>query len=227
MEDFTSLLKLVYNSRGNIIDMIKDRGFNVNSIKKYSIDELKILLEAHLKAGFENLEKLSALDIFVENDDRKLIVKYKLDDRFKKTRKLQTQIDNIYDEYELTKNDCLILLYNDNIIYKDDMKPSNIIIKYINKEYENGKFIQIYGLENFKINISKHIIVPKHTIVSKEKRIEVLQKYFTKIENLPRILREDPMAKYIGALPNDLIEIKVYNETSGFTTQYRLCVNVM
>lgn len=227
MEDFTSLLKLVYNSRGNIIDMIKDRGFNVNSIKKYSIDELKLLLEAHLKAGFENLEKLSALDIFVENDDRKLIVKYKLDDRFKKTRKLQTQIDNIYDEYELTKNDCLILLYNDNVIYKDDMKPSNIIIKYINKEYENGKFIQIYGLENFKINISKHIIVPKHTIVSKEKRNEVLQKYFTKIENLPRILREDPMAKYIGALPNDLIEIKVYNETSGFTTQYRLCVNVM
>ena len=107
------------------------------------------------------------------------------------------------------------------------MKPSNIIIKYINKEYEKGKFIQIYGLENFKINISKHIIVPKHTIVSKENRNEVLQKYFTKIENLPRILREDPMAKYIGALPNDLIEIKVYNETSGFTTQYRLCVNVM
>lgn len=227
MEDFTSLLKLVYNSRGNIIDMIKDRGYNVNSIKKYNIDELKLLLEAHLKAGFENLEKLSALDIFVENDNRKLIVKYKLDDRFKKTRKLQTQIDNIYDEYELTKNDCLILLYNDNVIYKDDMKPSNIIIKYINKAFENGKFIQIYGLENFKINISKHIIVPKHTIVSKEKRNEVLQKYYTKIENLPRILREDPMAKYIGALPNDLIEIKVYNETSGFTTQYRLCVNVM
>ena len=91
---------------------------------------------------------------------------------------------------------------NTEIILNDDIKTSNVLVRFINKLYAEGKFIQFYGLQNFLFNISKHIYVPKHKIVkSKTEIMELLKKFHTTIDKMPRILREDPMAKFIGAKP--------------------------
>ena len=220
------LNELIYQSRIHLLEMIEERGFNTKKIKQYSKEELILLLENHRKGGFDTSGDLSALDIYVSDEnERKLIIKYRLDSKFKKSKNLENQINEIYDKYSMTKNDCLIILNDDIIIFKDN-SSSKVLVKFINQELSKGHFIQVYGVKNFTFNISKHIYVPKHTIVSKEKQKEIVELYRTKIERLPRILREDAMAKFIGAKPGDLIEIKGYSETAGFINKYRLCVDV-
>jgi DNA-directed RNA polymerase subunit H (RpoH/RPB5) len=218
------LNNLIYKSRKNILEMIEERGFPIKNINKYTKDELTIQIDNHIKGNFTTSGNLSSLDIFVKkSDNEKLIIKYVLDEKFKKSKKLSTQIDEIYDTYELSKNDCLII-FNIDIILNEEVKTNNVLVRYINKLYSEGKFVQFYGLQNFLFNISKHVFVPKHKIKSKSEINELVKNYHTSIEKLPRILREDPMAKFIGAKPGDIIHIKGYYETSGFINKYRLCV---
>lgn len=220
------LNSLIYKSRKNILEMIEERGFSTSKINRFSEDEMNLQIDNHIKGGFTSSSNLSALDIYIKNNDtnEKLIIKYNLDEKFKKSKKLITQIDEIYDKYELTKKDCLIIM-NTEIILNDDIKTSNVLVRFINKLYGEGKFIQFYGLQNFLFNISKHIYVPKHKIIkSKTEIMELLKKFHTTIDKMPRILREDPMAKFIGAKPGDLIHIKGLYETTGFVNKYRLCV---
>lgn len=223
------LNNLIYKTRVHILEMINDRGFNVNDINKYSKDELILLLEQHKKGGFDTSSDLSALDIYVKNNNSKLIIKYRLDEKFKKSKKLLTQIDEIYDKYSLTNKDCLIILNIEMVLIKGDflsIKNNNVIIKFINNLYLNNKFVQIYGLENFLLNISHHKFVPKHNIIKSKNEInEIVKKFHTSIDKLPKIYREDAMAKYIGAKPKDIIKIKGFSETSGFITKYRYCVD--
>jgi DNA-directed RNA polymerase subunit H (RpoH/RPB5) len=220
------LNSLIYKSRKNIFEMIEERGFSTSKINNFTEDEINLQIYNHLKGDFTSSSNLSSLDIFVKNKDtnEKLVVKYRLDDKFKKSRKLLTQINEIYDNYELKSTDCLIIL-NIDIILNEEVKTNNVLVRFINDLYSKGKFIQFYGLQNFLFNISKHIYVPKHKIIkSKSEIIEIEKKYHSNINKFPRILREDPMAKFIGAKPGDIIHIKGLCETSGFINKYRICV---
>jgi DNA-directed RNA polymerase subunit H (RpoH/RPB5) len=220
------LNNLIYKSRKNILEMIEERGFSTSKINRFTEDEVNLQVDNHLKGGFTTSSNLSSLDIFVKNAEtgEKLVVKYKLDDKFKKSKKLLTQLDEIYDKYELTRTDCVII-FNVDIVLNEEVKSNNVLVRFINDLYSNGKFVQFYGLQNFLFNISKHIYVPKHRIIkSKSEIIELTKNFHTDINKLPRILREDPMAKFIGAKPGDLIYIKGLNETTGFVNKYRICV---
>ena len=222
------LSDLVYKSRKHILEMISDRGFDIKKLEQYNYEEIVLLLEQHKKGSFEVASNLSGLDIIVDNptNKNKLVVKYRLDNKLKKVKSLITQIDEIYEMYELTKNDCLIIMNIDIVLFKDDAnKNANKAMEtYINELYNSGKYVQFYGLQNFLFNVSKHIYVPKHSILGKSDANAIIESYNTKIENMPKIYREDPMAKYIGARPGDLVKIKGYIETSGFIDKYRLCV---
>jgi DNA-directed RNA polymerase subunit H (RpoH/RPB5) len=220
------LNNLIYKSRKNILEMIEERGFSTSKINRYTKDEMNQQIDNHIKGGFTSSSNLSALDIFVKKTDtnEKLVIKYVLDDKFKKSKKLITQLDEIYETYELTHNDCVIIL-NIDIILNEEVKSNNVLVRFINGLFADGKFVQFYGLQNFLFNISKHIYVPKHKIIKSKAEIkELLENYHTSIDKLPRILREDPMCKFIGAKPGDVIHIKGYFETSGFINKYRLCV---
>lgn len=224
------LNEYVYKSRKHIIEMIKERGYDTNNISVYSKDGLIELLGNHRKGGFDLSSDLSALDIHVSKKledgiSQKLIIKYRLDEKFKKSKKLQTQIDEIFDKYELTRNDCLIIMNVDIVYMKEGIKNNNVMLKFINQQYTEGKYVQIYGLQNFLFNVYNHTFVPKHTIVPKDEVKDVVELYRTKIEKLPKIFREDAIAKFIGAKPGDLIKIKGFSETSGFITKYRLCID--
>ena len=220
------LANLINKTRQNILNMLKYRGFNISNIASLSLNEIIDILNIHKSAGLDNAAQLSLLDIYLENkqSSRKVIVKYRLDDKFNSTKKIYKQINDIYSSYNLTSNDCLILIINKLVIQKDDKKSNASLTKFLNTMYEQGKFIQIFGLQNFLINISEHIFVPKHRIMTKEEINELLEKYKTTVNNLPKILREDAMAKFIGAKPGDVVHIKGFNESAGYINKYRLCI---
>jgi DNA-directed RNA polymerase subunit H (RpoH/RPB5) len=78
-----------------------------------------------------------------------------------------------------------------------------------------------------KIQLTKHILVPKHILLSEQKKKEVIKKYgIKKLSQFPRILKTDPIVKILGAKEGDLIKI-IRNENSGKESiYYRVVIEV-
>lgn len=218
------LFQEIYNSRENLLDMLENRGFNTSKYRNFTEDDMKTLLNQHNIGKYETKSEIGPLDIYLENNDQKIYVKYRLDERFKQTSSLTAQITEIFSKL-LEKKDTLIILNISRILLKPGIKdkPDEL---YVNHLYiSHGYFVQIFGLENFLINVSKHIYVPKHRALSKQETTNLLEKYNCKLKNLPTIKRDDAQAKYIGLRPKQVCEITCNNITSGETIKYRLCVN--
>lgn len=73
-------------------------------------------------------------------------------------------------------------------------------------------------------NIFKHMLVPKHEILTLEEKEEVLAKYRVKPYQLPWIKASDPAAIAIGARPGDILRIIRESPTAGKYISYRYVI---
>ena len=71
-------------------------------------------------------------------------------------------------------------------------------------------------------NITHHIYVPKHIILTKEEEKEVLEKYNTTKGKLPKIPKTDPIAKYYGMKSDQICKIIRKSPEVGEYVYYRL-----
>ncbi len=71
-----------------------------------------------------------------------------------------------------------------------------------------------------KIDITRHELVPKHVIMTKEEVDALLAKYEIKLVKLPRISIDDPVIQMLGGKVNDVIRIVRKSETSVDTSDY-------
>lgn len=221
--------QLVYNSRVHILEMLEDRGYDITALKDYTEDEIKIMLDGQNTGKFGILAEKGPLDILLEKHSggasaEKIYVKYRLEDRFKSTTSLNNQIQEIF-ETLLTTKDTLIILNISRVLMKIGVKDK-VDEEYVNHLYiTKNYFVQLFGLENFLFNVSRHVQVPNHRILSKQETQDLLAEYNCTLKNLPSIKRDDPQAKYIGLKPRQVCEISFSNITSGITKKYRYCVN--
>jgi len=222
-----TLFQLVIKSRSHLLEMLSDRGYNVDDIIHFTEDEIKTMLNQHSLGKFETIHDIGPLDILLEKNKgtpqaEKIYVKYRLDPKFKATTTLTTQINDIYDTI-LTTKDTLIILNVGRVLIKPEVKDK-VDEEYVNHLYITKKyFVQLFGLENFLFNVSRHDFVPKHRIISKLEIQNLLTLYNCNISNLPTIKRDDPQSKYIGLKPEQVCEILVNNVTSGVAKKYRVC----
>lgn len=75
-----------------------------------------------------------------------------------------------------------------------------------------------------KVDILKHVLVPKHEVLSENKVQDLLEKYKITLKHLPRISSSDPVIKAIEAKPGDVIKITRRSMTAGRTVYYRVVV---
>ena len=228
MSDIFKLFNLVYDSRKHLLEMIEDRGYNISHLIDYTNEDIKTMLIEHQTGKFMSLSDIGPLDIFLEKNTgttnvEKIYVKYRLDQKFKKTTNLIANINDIYEKNLSTKDTLIILnicrvLIKPGVKDKTDEEFSNTM--FITKNY----FVQLFGLENFLLNVSKHQFVPKHRILSKNETQELILKYNCNVKNIPTIKRDDAQAKYIGLRPKQICEIIANNVSSGTTIRYKLCV---
>ncbi|MCD6247642.1 MAG: DNA-directed RNA polymerase subunit H [Candidatus Diapherotrites archaeon] len=68
----------------------------------------------------------------------------------------------------------------------------------------------------------RHFLVPKHSIVPKEREEEILKRLHATKEMLPIILKSDPAIKKLKAKPGDIIEIERDSPTAGKSLYYRV-----
>ena len=116
-----------------------------------------------------------------------------------------------------------MLVINDNdikIIYLLRDKENSIISKEMSKIiYKNIElFIQKYMI----FNITKHILVPKHIMLTKEEEDQMLENYNTNKTQLPKLFKTDPIARYYNMQTGQICKIIRKSPSTGESIYYRV-----
>ena len=103
------------------------------------------------------------------------------------------------------------------------LPPSPKIMERIRKESSK---VQLFYEDQLKFDISKHRKVPPHRILSAEEKDAFLTRFniLNAETQMPLLDSQDPMAKWIGAKPGDIVEVMRRSESAGSTAYYRCCV---
>ena len=85
--------------------------------------------------------------------------------------------------------------------------------------------IEIFSVSFPFFDLFSHEIVPKHEFATEEEKQQLLDKYSVGLDQLPRILANDPAAQMLGAKAGDLLKIIRMSPTAGEFTAYRYVVS--
>ena len=198
----------IFTSRKIILDLAKLRGFNIDDYENFTIHEIQILKEN------------KQLDMMLTNNEtgQKVYYKYHLTTKLRGPH-IQDYIEDLYQVEEiLSENDDLI------IVSKDEPNPA--LKNLLSMEFTKNKYyVNVYNYHNYLCNILKNRLVPKHEIISENKKQEIAKEFnITKDSQWPEISRFDPPAMAIGLRPGQVTEITRNSPTSLDTKYYRLCI---
>lgn len=116
----------------------------------------------------------------------------------------------------------IILIFNNDTISTPLITQLNKYDKILQKK---GGMIQYFQIKQLLFNPTKHVLVPEHTKLTQEEALEVMEKYMIKSKlQMPMIIHNDVIAKWLGLKQGDIVKIKRYNENSGLSYYYRCCI---
>jgi len=187
----------IITSFGTILEMLQDRGTPTGSVTKHHLDDL-------LRAD----QYRQLIEIVVE----KVKIIYYTPQKLKMPDIKKVLEDDIQSE---RKYDLYILVLNEN--------PTQNNMKAL---YDISVNVEIHLVKRLQFNITKHSLVPKHEVIRDKKIIdEIVDMY--KLKNkyqLPLILKNDPIAKYYGMKPGEIVKITRVSESAGEYHAYRCCL---
>jgi DNA-directed RNA polymerase subunit H (RpoH/RPB5) len=132
----------------------------------------------------------------------------------------ETSIDSFIQKYNNKKN--VIMIFNNDTISMPILSQLNRYDKLFQK---NGGVLQFFMMKQLMFNPTKHMFVPKHVKLSETESADVMQKYMIKSKlQMPVILHNDIIAKWLGLRQGDIVKIERYNENSGISYYYRCCI---
>lgn len=128
----------------------------------------------------------------------------------------KNDILNILDTLMKPNNCQRCLLVLDNV--KLTAAAKNDIMAYF-----PSYIFESFESTNLQFNITKSNLVPKHEILSNEETEKFLKKFNIAKSEMPKILYDDPVARYLGMLPGQICKITRISENGGKLKFHRLC----
>jgi DNA-directed RNA polymerase subunit H (RpoH/RPB5) len=198
----------VYLSRTHLLEILKEQGYNVSNYDHYSLSMIGSMMEN------------KRLDLqLTHTSGKQVFIKYHLDTKLV----IPTVTCSLFDEVDgeppiLKKTDDLI------IIAKSD--PNDTMIADMNKLWNDSSiYVSVLNIKRLQFNILKHAIVPKHSLLSDEEKIQLFQKYHIQSNaDLPTISRYDAVAQVLCMRPGMVCRIDRKSKTAVMTQYYRVCV---
>ena len=194
--------KNLFKIRKTVLEMLEDRKYNIPKNEIIDFDEFSIKynsknIDIFIDSGSEELGKIY---VYFHNENKSL-----------SKVELKNKINKLIEQYEDENLKIIILLKEKGI---------GSILKEVTKdEYKN---IEIFLNKNMIFNITHHQLVPKHIVLNDDEIKELLEKYSTTINKLPKLLRSDPIAKYYGMKINQVCKIIRKSPEVGNYPYYRL-----
>lgn len=218
--DFETFEK-IYRSRAIIHKMLALRGYSLKKFENQTKEELNILFQNHQKKINYDID---SLDMMLEKDGNKLLVKYILSERVKSSN-IEKLVDTIYED-TLTGNDTLILITKDYVLKtRDSNKQKSSLEEFLSQKYlTQNKFIQIFWLNALLFDITESELTPSYTILTDEEKQEVLDRYHVTEDKIENVLFTDPLANFYGVKIGNMVKAVEVSETNGFNTFYKLCI---
>tara|TARA_B100001093_G_scaffold96864_1_gene88840 strand:+ start:2022 stop:2651 length:630 start_codon:yes stop_codon:yes gene_type:complete len=207
MNTNNSFVISIYKSRNNILEILEERGFNIENYSNLSIGELGILAES------EQLDML----LTNEKTNKKIYVKYYINKVLKTQNIYEITTDLFHLENILTKNDDLM------IIIKDE--PNETLTQNIKDIWMSDNiYVSLVNIKRLQFNILKHELVPKHSVLSKEEEAEFKNKYnILNNSQIADISLFGPVSIVMGFRPDDIIKIERKSRTAIKSNFYRVC----
>ena len=204
----------IYSSRKIILDLAKERGFDVSDYEDFTINEIQVLTTN------------KQLDMLLEKEDgTKMYFKYHLGGTGSGFTKLRGPhiLDYVEDLYEVEE----LLSKNDNLVIVTKDSPNPALKNLLKMQFtQKGYYVNVYNIHNYLYNILKNKLVPKHEIINENRKKEIAEEYNIVSESQwPEISRFDPAAMAIGLRPGQVVEITRKSPTALDTKYYRLCVD--
>lgn len=103
-------------------------------------------------------------------------------------------------------------------------EPKSFTSKAKSELADLGKNITIFEERELKFNITKHNLVNHHQLLLPDEAKEVFDIYQAKDVQFPKIYVSDPVSKYYGFQPGQLIRINRKSNAAGTYSHYRLVV---
>ena len=205
------ITKQLWKSKKTMIELISDRGFTDENIF-IPLDEFIRKYEK-----FQDVQKLkNELTIKQKHKVLGCIMVF-----WVKEKKVDLlNIMNIHKQLKSENVTQCILVIDEHILPKAKNYIYNNIIQQDNIN------ITIYEFSETLYNITKHFLVPNHSICSKKEASIIMDAYHIEKENLPGIRSCEPCVKYIGAVKGQLIKIirkdehQVNNNNRGYKSIY-------
>jgi len=108
-----------------------------------------------------------------------------------------------------------IIAYNQSI--------TSFAKQYIDEMIQDNIRVEIFKQSELYFNITKHDIVPKHTLLTVQEKNELVRNLRIQPMQLPHIKRTDAMAKYMGLTKGDVVRIDRKSEITEQSIYYRIC----
>nr|XP_043610343.1 DNA-directed RNA polymerases IV and V subunit 5B-like [Erigeron canadensis] len=81
--------------------------------------------------------------------------------------------------------------------------------------------VEIFQITDLLVNITKHVLKPKHRVVTDEEKENLLKKFNLNENQLPRMSQKDAIAQYYGLEKGQVIEVTYNGEITGLHITYR------
>lgn len=100
-------------------------------------------------------------------------------------------------------------------------KASNYA-KQATKRFEPVFHLELFYENDLLVDITEHFLVPPHILLSEEEKKEVLARLSVPADKLPKLNVNDPVSRYYGFKPGQVIKIIRDSLVGGRTVAFRV-----
>jgi DNA-directed RNA polymerase subunit H len=206
----------IYRSRMTILNILGNRGYDVEKYRKFSPDEAAAAVAHYPGLSFKVLHK---------ETDQICEVRYATLTR----QQLDGFFSNISDE-DAPRTEVIVMLHTPLA----DAHHASALKQYIKLTSADKDGItsrrklrvSFFNIYTIVINPLDHVLVPKHEIVPETEHKQLMDSlYVTSKSKFPEIkFHIDPITRCIGAVPGDIIRITRPSASCGQAIVYRVCI---
>lgn len=210
-----SILDLIVRSRSTILEILENRGYNVDSYKSVGPDTI-----FKLATTSPELLKIHGTRKLDDDKEENIYALYWVDSAVR--LRLEAEMNKLWDDenpaHYNPETDSIVIILSE---------PFNeaFHVQAIKQWNVRKARVSFFHLKNLISNPAKHMYVPPHRKLTSEEVSDVMKGLHLKSKSeLPHIkFHVDMQARVLGLAPGDIVEITRPSETAGTYTLYRVC----